>query len=129
MSGARLEGKIAVITGGASGIGLACAKRYAEEGAEIIISDIGAQRLEGAAEEIRQTTNGRVAWVEADVCFEEQVAELMDRAARDFGRIDTVLAAAGVSAANYVSGQETAALSNPLLEIALEDWNRVLRLI
>ena len=64
MAVGRLEGNVAVITGGASGIGLACAKRYAEEGAEIVITDLGAQRLEDAAEEIRAGTNGKVAWVE-----------------------------------------------------------------
>ena len=48
MAVGRMEGKVAVITGGASGIGKACAKRFAEEGAEILISDIGAQRLADA---------------------------------------------------------------------------------
>ncbi len=51
MSVGRLEGKVAVITGGASGIGKACALRFAEEGAEIVISDLGSERLESAAAE------------------------------------------------------------------------------
>lgn len=128
MSVARLEGKVAVITGGASGIGLACAKRYAEEGAEIFISDIGAQRLESAAEEIRASTNGKVAWVEADVCFEEQIADLMQAAVDEFGRIDTVLAAAGVSGASYVSGADNEVMDRTLLEQSVDDWNRVLQI-
>ncbi|MEM7080238.1 MAG: SDR family NAD(P)-dependent oxidoreductase [Pseudomonadota bacterium] len=125
----RLENKVAVITGGASGIGLACAKRYAEEGAQIVISDIGAQRLEDAAAEIRHGTNGKVIWVEADVCHEEQISALMQSAIDEFGQIDTVLAAAGVSSANYVSGQTAESqLAGFLLEKPLDDWNRVLQI-
>ena len=129
MSVARLEGKVAVITGGASGIGLACAKRYAEEGADVYISDIGVTRLEDAAEEIRRTTNGKVGFAEADVCFEEQISELMARAVEFGGQIDTVLAAAGVSGASYVSGaDDNESLDHMLLEQPLEDWNRVLQI-
>ncbi len=123
----RLEGKVAVITGGASGIGLGCAKRFAEEGAEIFITDVNAQRLEAAAEEVRATTNGKVAFGPADVCFEEQIEEIMQQAVDAFGRIDTVVAAAGVSGAHYVSGAaENESLDHPLVEQPLEDWNRVL---
>ena len=126
MAVGRLEGKVAVITGGASGIGLACAKRYAEEGAEIMISDLGAARLENAVEEIRSTTNGKVGFVEANVCFEEQISELMDQTISQFGQIDTVVAAAGVSNADYVSGEPGDALDNQIINIEVEKWNRVL---
>ncbi len=128
MAVGKLEGKVAVITGGASGIGLACAKRYAEEGAEVLISDLGATRLDNAAEEIRQTTNGRVATFEADVCFEEQISELMQKAVDEFGRLDTVLAAAGVASAHYVSGADNESLDSHLIDQSLEDWNRVLQI-
>lgn len=129
MSVARLEGKVAVITGGASGIGLACAKRYAEEGADVFISDIGVQRLENACEEIRRTTNGKVGFAEADVCFEEQISALMQKAVDEFGRIDTVLAAAGVSGAHYVSGgSDHDNLDHMLLDQPVDDWNRVLQI-
>lgn len=124
----RLEGKVAVITGGASGIGLACAKRYAEEGAEVFISDIGASRLENAAEEIRRTTNEKIGFAEADVCFEEQISALMQQAVDEFGKIDTVVAAAGVSGAKYVSGADNESLDHPMLEQPVEDWNRVLQI-
>lgn len=128
MAVARLEGKVAVITGGASGIGKACATRFAEEGAEIVISDIGAERLENAAEEIRASTNGRVKWVAADVCFEEQISELMQAAVDEFGRIDCVVAAAGVSGAHYVSGGDNESLDHGLIDQPLADWNRVLQI-
>lgn len=128
MAVGRLEGKVAVITGGASGIGLACAKRYAQEGAEIVISDLGAERLESAAEEIRSGTNGKVIFVEANVCFEEQITELMQSAVDEFGQIDTVLAAAGVSSAGYVSGTSNEQLNSELIDQPLEDWNKVLQI-
>ena len=129
MAVGRLEGKVAVVTGGASGIGLACAKRYAEEGAEIVITDLGARRLEDAAEQIRSGTNGKVTWVEADVCFEEQIVELMARAVAEHGHIDTVLAAAGVSFAKYVSGGDNDFQTDgSLLNKSVEDWERVLKI-
>ncbi len=128
MAIARMENKVVVITGGASGIGLACAKRFAEEGAEIVITDLGAKRLENAAEEIRTTTNGKVALCEADICFEEQISDVMQLAIDEFGRIDAVVASAGVSSAGYVSGENNAAFDHPIIEQSLEDWNRVLQI-
>jgi len=128
MAVGRLENKVAVITGGASGIGLACAKRYAEEGAEIVITDLDAQRLSSAAEEIRSSTNGKVSTIEANVCFEEQIQALMQQAVQDHGRIDTVLAAAGVSTAHYVSGGDNEFESKTLLTQPVEDWNKVLQI-
>ena len=124
----RLEGKVAVITGGASGIGKACALRFAEEGAEIDISDLGSERMESAAAEIRGSTNGQVKWVEANVCFEEQIENLMRSVMDDFGHIDCVVAAAGVSGANYVSGENAEGLSGNLVDQSLEDWNQVLQI-
>ena len=124
----RLEGRVAVITGGASGIGKACALRFVEEGAAVVISDLGAARLANAGEELRATTNGRVVEIEADVCAEEQVAALMQRTVDELGRIDCVVAAAGVSGARYVSGTDAAAPNRSLVDQPLEDWNRVLQI-
>ncbi len=130
MAVGRLEGKVAVITGGASGIGKACALRFAEEGANIVISDIGAERIESAVAEVRNTTNGQVLGVEANVCFEEEISALFQRGADELGRIDCVVAAAGVASAGYVSGVVDASggPDHPLLEQPLEDWNRVLQI-
>ena len=102
MESGRLEGKIAVITGGASGIGLACAKRYAQEGAIIVISDLDVNRLEAAAAEIRKGTNGKVMFVEADVCHEEQIEVLMNIASSAArvalpGAVDYCVSKAGVA--------------------------------
>jgi len=126
----RLAGKVALITGGSSGIGRACAMRYAEEGADIIVADRDAVRGAEAVAELRATTNGRALFVEVDVASEESVEAMADRAIEAFGRIDTVLAAAGIASATYVSGaprtQDVAAESRHLINLPLADWQRVL---
>jgi len=131
MSIGRMEGKVAVITGGASGIGRACALKLAAEGAEIMIADLSAKRCEDAAEEIRRTTNGRTLFVETNVCEENDIEALADKTMEAFGRIDCLIAAAGVSSANYVSGEtsETGAeFGNHLLNTPIKDWNKVLQI-
>jgi NAD(P)-dependent dehydrogenase (short-subunit alcohol dehydrogenase family) len=125
----RLAGKVALITGGSSGIGRACAQRYAEEGADIVIADRDARRGAEAVEAIRATANARVIFVEVDVAEEPSVEAMVERAIGEFGRIDTVLAAAGISNAAYVSGAPRAAAdpaSRMLVNAPLADWKRVL---
>jgi NAD(P)-dependent dehydrogenase (short-subunit alcohol dehydrogenase family) len=128
--GGRLSGKVALITGGSSGIGRACARRYAEEGADIVIADRDARRGAEAAQEIRRTSNRRVLFVEVDVAQEDSVEAMADRAIDEFGRIDTVLAAAGISNAAYVSGAPRAddvpAEAGHLINLPLADWRRML---
>jgi len=131
MSVGRLEGKVAVITGGASGIGRACALRFAAEGAEIVIADLVASRCEEAVEEIRRTTNGRATFVETNVCEENDIEALADKTMAEFGHIDCLVASAGVSNASYVSGQVTEreeGFENNLLNATVDDWNRVLQI-
>lgn len=130
MTTGRLEGRVAVITGGASGIGKACALRFAEEGAHIVISDIGAERIDTAVKEVQSTTNGQVRGVEANVCFEEEIGALFQQAVDEFRRLDCVVAAAGVASAGYVSGTANAnqGPDHPLVDQPLEDWNRVLQI-
>jgi len=126
----RLAGKVALITGGSSGIGRACALRYAEEGADIIIADRDAIRGAEAVAALRTTTNGRAMFVEVDVASEASVEAMVERAVEAFGRIDTVLAAAGIANAAYVSGtprtQDAPAESRHLINLPLADWQRVL---
>lgn len=128
MSEGRLSGKVALITGGASGIGRACAVRYAEEGADIVIADRDAGRGQAVVEELRSTANSRAVFVEVDVTDEASVEALVDGAMAEFGRIDTVLAGAGVSSANYVSGSPRTedVPARDLLSVSVADWQRVL---
>ncbi len=88
----RLEGKVAVVTGGNSGIGLATAKRLQEEGARVAITGRNAQTLDEA---VKLIGNGVLA-VEADVAKLEDIDRLYRTVARKLGRIDVLFVNAGV---------------------------------
>ncbi|RGE21150.1 3-oxoacyl-ACP reductase [Leucobacter sp. wl10] len=87
----RLAGKVAVITGGGSGIGLATARRMRAEGARIVIGDMEPIGGEAAAQEVEGL------FVRADVTDEEQVDNLFDTAAREYGSVDIAFNNAGIS--------------------------------
>jgi SDR family mycofactocin-dependent oxidoreductase len=103
----RLEGKVALITGGARGIGRACAVRFAEEGADIVVVDIGrdvetvpyngarATQLEEAVAEIEQLGRRAVA-VRADVRDGEAMRTAAETAIARLGKVDALVAAAGI---------------------------------
>ena len=99
-----LEGRVAVITGGISGLGRASAERYAKEGAKIVIADVNTERGEKAAAEM-SAGGAPIEFIHVDVTSEASQQALFDDVVRRYGRLDTVLAAAGVSSANYVSGE------------------------
>ena len=101
----RLEGKVAVIAGGAGGIGRACAERFAEEGGEVVVGDLDEQR--GAETVAAVKALGRKAsFVRTDTSVEADCEELAEAAVRAHGAIDALVAAAGISHALYVSGAE-----------------------
>jgi NAD(P)-dependent dehydrogenase (short-subunit alcohol dehydrogenase family) len=90
----RVEGKVIVVTGAAQGIGFACARMLAEEGASVVLSDIKQAEGEAAAGRI-QSEGGKALFIRADVASESDCANLMDEAARLYGRIDGLLNNAG----------------------------------
>ena len=100
-----LAGQAALITGGASGIGAACAIRFAQEGADVLLADLLPER---AAETVAAVEAlGRRAVVVACDTSSEAANEAAAQACVDaFGRLDVVVAAAGISNAEYVSGQQ-----------------------
>ena len=93
-----LSGKIALITGSAGGIGKAIAKKFVEEGAVVILNDMNAERLEGAADEFKKLY-GKDSYTTAimDVTKQEQISDAMSTAALAFGGIDIVINNAGLS--------------------------------
>ncbi len=89
--------KVAVVTGGASGIGLALASRFVADGMHVVIGDIEAGAIDGAVARLTEEADGtRVIGVRTDVASIAEVEELIETAERAFGRIDVVCANAGV---------------------------------
>ncbi|MGH6948922.1 MAG: SDR family NAD(P)-dependent oxidoreductase [Kiloniellales bacterium] len=110
----RLQGKVAIVTGAARGIGLAVAKRFASEGARVVLSDIERTSGEEAAEAI-QGAGGDALFLACDVGAKAEVDALIAGAVAAYGRLDILVANAGiVHAADF-------------LELAEEDFDRVLR--
>ncbi len=89
-----LSGRVAVITGASSGIGLACAEQLAGDGVAVMLGARRADRLQAAVDRI-QANGGRAAWVAMDVTFELEVNELVKRARELFGGVDIMICSAG----------------------------------
>jgi NAD(P)-dependent dehydrogenase (short-subunit alcohol dehydrogenase family) len=107
-----LSGRIALITGSAGGIGKAIAKRFADEGACVIINDNDSERLEGAKEEFEKQYGADVFdAVVLDVTKSSDVEQACKAAALSFGGVDIVVNCAGIS------------ISKPLEEHSEKDWD------
>ena len=108
----KLDGKVAIITGGATGVGKGIARAFALEGASVVIASRNKENLERTAEELR-SNGATVDVVPTDVSDEAQVIRLFDHTVREFGRVDVAVSNAGIEA------------SGPLEELTLETWQRV----
>ena len=110
----RLEGKVAVVTGAARGIGAACARRFAAEGAAVVIGDILEEQGEATAQSIRET-GGTAAFVACDTGDGLQARALIAETVSRHGRIDVLVNNAGIfTIADF-------------LDVTEEDFDRVLR--
>jgi NAD(P)-dependent dehydrogenase (short-subunit alcohol dehydrogenase family) len=109
----RLEGKVGLITGGAGAIGRATARRFAAEGASVVVADRDGPRADDVAATLRED-GARALGVAVDVASEPSVVALVERATGAYGRVDILFTCAGV----LVSGSVT--------ETTLADWERTL---
>jgi len=118
----RLDGKSALITGAASGIGRASAIRFAEEGANVAVADRNAPAAEETAAAVRKLGGKSIA-IQVDVSDPAQVNAMAERTVSELGGLDILLAAAGVSHAHYGEGEVKHRL---LHEIPFEEWRRLM---
>lgn len=91
----RLEGKVAIITGGNSGVGAATAELFAKEGAKVVITARRLPQLEEVAEKIR-AIGGEVLVVQADVSKSEDAENVVTKTVETFGKVDVLVNNAGV---------------------------------
>ncbi len=133
----RLENQVAVVTGGANGLGRASAIRFAEEGADVVVADVLA---DPAAEVVAavEALGRRAMYVPLDAASREQNEAIADAAVERFGRIDVLMTAAGITHGGYVSGDREADHTMILqrldaekpglsfCDLPLDDWQRVI---
>jgi 3-hydroxybutyrate dehydrogenase len=110
----RLEGKVALVTGAASGIGRGIAQRFAAEGARVVVADLDEARSQSAAAEIAATTGGSAIGFAIDVTNEDAVEEGVARAIAEYGGLDILCSNAGIQIIGGVH------------ELAYSDWKKVL---
>jgi NAD(P)-dependent dehydrogenase (short-subunit alcohol dehydrogenase family) len=109
----RLSNKVAIVTGGASGIGRATALLFAREGAAVVVADVNQEAGRRVAEEIARD-GGRAFFETVDVTRAADCRRVVERAMREFGRIDILFNNAGIIRRATV------------LEISEDDWDRVM---
>jgi 3-oxoacyl-[acyl-carrier protein] reductase len=90
-----LTGRVAIVTGGGTGIGAATARLFAQQGADVVIASRTVDELEHSAERVRALGGGRCLAVPTDVKDEEQVVRLVARTVEEFGRVDILINNAG----------------------------------
>ncbi len=110
----RLTDKVAIVTGGASGIGRATVLRFAEEGAKVVAADRSLTGLE-QTQDLANKISSDVATVAVDVSKMDHVSDMVDQAVDRFGRVDVLVNAAGVLI-----------LTPPLAEVDERHWDLIM---
>lgn len=109
-----MQGKVAFVTGGASGIGRATAIAFAQKGAHVVITDVSDKNGQAVVQEI-QDRNGHALFIHLDVTKPEEVEQAVQMAVKEYGRLDY-----GVNNAGIGGG------SAPVGDHKVEDWNAVI---
>lgn len=108
-----VQGKVAVVTGGASGIGLATAKAFLAKGAKVIVADFNEEGGQTAVEHMKEHS-GSVSFLKVDVSQEEEVQNLVAEAVRQFGQLDIMVNNAGIGALSETH------------ELTYEDYHKII---
>ena len=109
----KLEGKVAVISGGGSGIGEGVCRRFAEEGASVVVADIDPAKANAVAQQL--VSNGKQAVpFTVDVSSYDQVLALVESTEKRFGRLDILVTSAGISRVG------------PIEQLSVDWWQRVI---
>jgi len=108
-----LQDRVALVTGGAQGLGEALCQRLAREGAHVVVADVNLEGAEHVAAQIAAQTGRRALAVKVDVTDEAQVAAMVARAVGEFGRLDVLVSNAGILIAGAVD------------EIEADKWRKV----
>ncbi len=109
----QLAGKVAYITGSASGIGKAIALLYAQEGAKIVIADLNKEAAEATAKEL-QALGAQAIGLAVDVTNEDQVNDSVEQMVKQFGGVDILVSNAGIQ------------IVNPVQDFTFADWKKML---
>lgn len=109
----RLQDKAAIITGGAQGIGAACARVFAREGARVVVADIVDEEGDKLVAEL-VAAGGKALYLNCDMSKPEAITQLLSRSVEAYGDIDICVCAAGI------------APHTPFLDVSLEEYQRVL---
>jgi NADP-dependent 3-hydroxy acid dehydrogenase YdfG len=109
----RIKGKVVVITGASSGLGEAAARLLSAEGAKVVLGARRTDRLKSLADEFNGDDRNALA-VATDVTDREQVKKLVDKAAKEFGRVDVMINNAGIMP------------RAPLERLTIDDWDRTI---
>lgn len=118
-SGGRLAGKVAVVTGGASGMGRSTVERFLAEGASVVIGDLNVDTGRAFMDELEAAGLGeRVRFTRTDVAVEDDVAAMTDLAVEAFGRLDVVFNNAGIGGA-----------FGPITELEVDAWDETFAIL
>ena len=112
----KLDGKVAIVTGGAMGLGKAMATALAQAGANIVIADINEEIADNTAKEISETENVEAIALKVDVTNPDAVNQMVEEVTKQFNKIDILVNNAGMT------------INAKAEEMSFEDWNKVINL-
>ncbi|WP_339162521.1 2,4-dienoyl-CoA reductase [Siminovitchia sp. FSL W7-1587] len=112
-----MKDEVVIVTGGSSGLGKAMARRFANEGANVVITGRNEERLQAVKDELMETAKGEVAYVPMDVRNIEDVKRMVEETIRTFGTIDHLV---NNAAGNFVVAAE---------DLTINGWNSVIDIV